>query len=180
MRLRDVRIEKGMTQEELAERSGVHRDTILKLETGQRDARPATLKKLADALGVRSEEIDPKNEGRNRMREERTITVPGWYPTFKDADTLRRFDDSREAWMWDHLDRFRTRAIVETAARIVANFGDDVDLPGLMDYLWRFLDKEDAEEFIEEHREEINRRAWELAEEHKEEVVRGFREMRED
>ncbi len=57
MRLRDVRIEKGMTQEELAERSGVHRDTIQKLETGQRAARPATVKKLADALGVEAEKL---------------------------------------------------------------------------------------------------------------------------
>ncbi len=57
MGLREVRIEKGLTQEELAERSGVHRDTIQKLETGQREARPATVKKLADALGVEEKKL---------------------------------------------------------------------------------------------------------------------------
>ncbi len=42
----------GLSQEDLARRSGVHRDTIQKLETGQRPARPATIRKLAHALGV--------------------------------------------------------------------------------------------------------------------------------
>lgn len=64
-RLRDVRIEKGMTQEELAERSGVHRDTIQKLETDQRTARPATVKKLADALGVEAKKLTTEREERD-------------------------------------------------------------------------------------------------------------------
>ncbi len=42
----------GLTQEKLAERSGVHRDTIQKLETGQRPALPTTIKRLSEALGV--------------------------------------------------------------------------------------------------------------------------------
>jgi len=42
-----------MSQEELAERSGVARDTISKLETGQRGAYPSTIRKLAAGLEVR-------------------------------------------------------------------------------------------------------------------------------
>jgi transcriptional regulator with XRE-family HTH domain len=42
-----------MSQEELAERSGVARDTISKLETGQRGAYPSTIRKLAAGLDVR-------------------------------------------------------------------------------------------------------------------------------
>jgi transcriptional regulator with XRE-family HTH domain len=42
-----------MSQEELAERSGVARDTISKLETGRRGAYPSTIRKLAAGLDVR-------------------------------------------------------------------------------------------------------------------------------
>jgi transcriptional regulator with XRE-family HTH domain len=41
-----------MSQEELAERSGVARDTISKLETGRRRAYPSTIRKLAAGLDV--------------------------------------------------------------------------------------------------------------------------------
>jgi transcriptional regulator with XRE-family HTH domain len=41
-----------MSQEDLAERSGVARDTISKLETGQRGAYPSTIRKLAAGLDV--------------------------------------------------------------------------------------------------------------------------------
>ena len=51
-RLRLVRQEAVMSQEELAERSGVARDTISKLETGRRGAYPSTIRKLAASLDV--------------------------------------------------------------------------------------------------------------------------------
>ncbi len=51
-RLRLVRQEAVMSQEELAERSGVARDTISKLETGRRGAYPSTIRKLAAGLDV--------------------------------------------------------------------------------------------------------------------------------
>ena len=41
-----------MSQEDLAEKSGVARDTISKLETGQRRAYPSTIRKLAAGLDV--------------------------------------------------------------------------------------------------------------------------------
>ena len=41
-----------MSQEQLAERSGVARDTISKLETGRRKAYPMTVRKLAAGLDV--------------------------------------------------------------------------------------------------------------------------------
>ncbi len=51
--LRDLRRRAVMSQEDLAERSGVARDTISKLETGQRGAYPSTIRKLAAGLDVR-------------------------------------------------------------------------------------------------------------------------------
>ena len=52
-RLRRIRQGAVMSQEELAERSGVARDTISKLETGRRGASPSTIRKLAAGLEVR-------------------------------------------------------------------------------------------------------------------------------
>jgi transcriptional regulator with XRE-family HTH domain len=50
--LRSFRQRAIMSQEELAERSGVARDTISKLESGHRKAYPTTIRKLAAGLDV--------------------------------------------------------------------------------------------------------------------------------
>jgi transcriptional regulator with XRE-family HTH domain len=50
--LRNLRRRSVMSQEDLAEKSGVARDTISKLETGQRGAYPSTIRKLAAGLEV--------------------------------------------------------------------------------------------------------------------------------
>jgi transcriptional regulator with XRE-family HTH domain len=42
----------GLTQEKLAERTGLCRDTIYKIEMGQRSPRLDTLLTLADTLGI--------------------------------------------------------------------------------------------------------------------------------
>jgi transcriptional regulator with XRE-family HTH domain len=51
-RLKEVRELHGWSQKRLAEESGVSRDSISNYETSQREAWPATAKRLADALGV--------------------------------------------------------------------------------------------------------------------------------
>ena len=52
-RLRVLRMRAVMSQEQLADKSGVARDTISKLETGQRRAYPSTIRKLALGLDVK-------------------------------------------------------------------------------------------------------------------------------
>lgn len=60
--LKRHRILAGLTQQELAERAGMHRATIAALENTKHPARPRTLKKLADALGVRTQDLaEPDN-----------------------------------------------------------------------------------------------------------------------
>jgi transcriptional regulator with XRE-family HTH domain len=51
--LRSLRIQQGLTQRELSVRAGLTQVTVSKLETGQQDARPSTLRKLARALKVK-------------------------------------------------------------------------------------------------------------------------------
>ena len=56
-RLRRLRRERALSQRALAREAGIGLDTVNKLETGLRDALPATLRKLADALGVEPREL---------------------------------------------------------------------------------------------------------------------------
>lgn len=52
-KLREVREEKRMTQEELARKSGVSRPTIVAIESGEvKDVKVSTLLKLANALNT--------------------------------------------------------------------------------------------------------------------------------
>jgi transcriptional regulator with XRE-family HTH domain len=51
-RLKRLRKERLLTQQELSRITGVSQDGISQLETGKRGAQPRTIKKLAEALGV--------------------------------------------------------------------------------------------------------------------------------
>ena len=53
MRLKTLRERRGMTQEQLAEKSGVSRTYLARLETGRQDPTLSTLEKLAKALKVK-------------------------------------------------------------------------------------------------------------------------------
>ena len=67
--LRRLRQQAVMSQQQLADESGVARDTISKLETGQRRAYPTTIRKLATSLGVEPQELVEEHEGRARTPE---------------------------------------------------------------------------------------------------------------
>ena len=57
-KIKDVRVENGMTQEELAKLSGVSRATIIGLENGKiTNTKTETLRKIADGLGVTVDSI---------------------------------------------------------------------------------------------------------------------------
>jgi transcriptional regulator with XRE-family HTH domain len=52
-KLQKLRLERFLSRDELAERSGIHRDHIGKLERGEGgNSRPPTIRKLGEALGV--------------------------------------------------------------------------------------------------------------------------------
>lgn len=57
-RLREIREEKGISQEELSEKSGVSRTTISELETEKKEVTTnITLEKIANALGEKVSNI---------------------------------------------------------------------------------------------------------------------------
>jgi transcriptional regulator with XRE-family HTH domain len=51
-RLREVRTERGLSQDDLASRTGVHATAIGRLEHGRREPRLKTVVRVADGLGV--------------------------------------------------------------------------------------------------------------------------------
>ncbi len=59
-RLKKVRLKENMTQQELAAATGLTQGTLSRLENGRRRPRPKTLRRLAEALGVEPEELDPE------------------------------------------------------------------------------------------------------------------------
>ena len=53
MRLKKIRAQRGLTQEGLADKAGVSRQYLSRLETGRHDPSLSTLVKLAKALRVK-------------------------------------------------------------------------------------------------------------------------------
>jgi len=57
-KLRELRLAKFWSRDELAEKSGAHRDHIGRLERGEGgNSRPPTIRRLAEALGVDPTEL---------------------------------------------------------------------------------------------------------------------------
>ncbi|MBS1884509.1 MAG: helix-turn-helix transcriptional regulator [Actinobacteria bacterium] len=52
-----IRRRRGLSQEALAKRAGMQRDSVQKIEAGKRSVRLGTLLALADALGVDPAEL---------------------------------------------------------------------------------------------------------------------------
>jgi transcriptional regulator with XRE-family HTH domain len=56
-RLKELRRERVLSLRELEKRSGVSYNTIWRIEDGRQGAHPRTVRKLADALGVKPAEL---------------------------------------------------------------------------------------------------------------------------
>ena len=51
-RLKDLRVELALTQEELAKKAGVGKNTVNRIERNETEPHMSTIRKLAGALGV--------------------------------------------------------------------------------------------------------------------------------
>lgn len=56
-RIREIRKERRITQTELSQRANITQPYLHDLELGRRGAKPETLERIADALGVEVSEI---------------------------------------------------------------------------------------------------------------------------
>jgi transcriptional regulator with XRE-family HTH domain len=61
-KLKALREEKVLSQRELARMAGLTQMTVWRIENGYRDARPGTIRKLAQALGVEPKELVKKED----------------------------------------------------------------------------------------------------------------------
>ncbi len=93
--LQRIRSERSLTVEQLSKTSGVPRSTIIGLEGGVRQAQPATIDKVAKALGVKPGELT-NEEGVTILEEKEGNKVR----------VLRRYDDHTLDISYDtsHLD----------------------------------------------------------------------------
>jgi transcriptional regulator with XRE-family HTH domain len=67
-RVRELRLGQGLSQEDLADRAGLHRTAVSFIERAQRSATLETVARLASALGVEPAELMPKLRGRRSGR----------------------------------------------------------------------------------------------------------------
>jgi len=56
-RLRSMRSQRGATQQELADRAGISRVSVVRIEAGEQSPRYQTLAALSDALGISIEQL---------------------------------------------------------------------------------------------------------------------------
>ncbi len=56
-KLKALRIEQALTQEELADRAGVSTNTVARLERNETEPHMSTARKLAQALGIHPREL---------------------------------------------------------------------------------------------------------------------------
>ena len=59
VRLRQVRQDRGISQERLAELAGLHRTYVSSIERGERNVSLVNIERLAEALGVTMGELMP-------------------------------------------------------------------------------------------------------------------------
>jgi transcriptional regulator with XRE-family HTH domain len=70
-RLKRIREAAGMTQPQLAEKAGMNRFGVAKLEQAEREPSWATVQKLARALGVTCQEFADCEDSADRVMEEK-------------------------------------------------------------------------------------------------------------
>ena len=88
VRLKEVREELGFSQKDLSDKSGIALSTISGIEVGKHKPRPATLRKLADAMGVDIREIT-----RGPMV---TVQMPTGVMGLVSVEDLKRFQQQQD------------------------------------------------------------------------------------
>jgi transcriptional regulator with XRE-family HTH domain len=91
-KIRELRIERGLSQAKLAARAGVDPSTVNQIERGAREASPTTLRKLAQALGVSLAELIQETDSPKAQR--RSSLEPSLFNGDKDERRPSRFAEA--------------------------------------------------------------------------------------
>lgn len=62
-KIKEIRLSKGITRKELAEKANVSAPYLFDLENGRRGVKPETLERIAKALEVTTKDLKIQNEG---------------------------------------------------------------------------------------------------------------------
>ncbi len=86
-KIRELRIERGLSQARLAARAGVDPSTVNQIERGAREASPTTLRKIAQALDVNLAELLQEADSPKAQR--RSSPEPSLFNGLEDERRLR-------------------------------------------------------------------------------------------
>lgn len=152
-RLKNVRQRKALTQQELAERAGVNRVTIARLETGVDQPLPGTVRKLAVALGVEPEELmDESNQVSSAVRDAAAM-VYGSRPGLQLPPRLAVLADRHQLEVRDADDVIRVLGREMGLADLIADAADQLprffpDASGTLQVVYDPEYEDDGELFI--------------------------------
>jgi transcriptional regulator with XRE-family HTH domain len=135
--LKRLRVEKGLSQARLAARASIDPSTVNQIERGAREASPATLRKLAEALDVSlAELLEETNAPKGGSRSSLELSFNGI------LDAERRYLRYVQSWMvlldrkaqrWEevaatgHVERGFHREVSDDFADVVVSLGVLVD-----------------------------------------------------
>lgn len=119
-RLKELRKEKKLTQEELASEIGVSKITILRWENGERQIKPDKAQALADHFGVEVGYLLGYNEGHRRMYE-----LFGKHPK-KGAMGIIDFDELLEAHELGYIKDGKILDELQTDASVAIKFLESI------------------------------------------------------
>lgn len=108
--IKDLRLKKGITQEELAARTDISVRTIQRIENGDVDPRAYTLQAIADGLGVEYELLLSSESGWNRFEQKESNK---WLPLLHLSGLLLLIIPPIIIWIWkrDKVAEIRKHAI---------------------------------------------------------------------
>lgn len=106
--LKPIRLRRGWTQEDLSRRSGVSRDSLSNYENDSREPHPTTVKKLATALGVSTDDLQNPTPKPSQTAPHLEANVKGLEQTLEIYETLEAMLDDLEDLPADELRRRMT------------------------------------------------------------------------
>lgn len=92
-RLKELRLEKGLTQEKLANKLGINRTTIAKIESGDRDLTLDHIQRMSDFFGVPYDYLLGKTNNRTNTIQVIDMTNSKDGVTPIQMEVLKKIDD---------------------------------------------------------------------------------------
>jgi transcriptional regulator with XRE-family HTH domain len=160
--LKEIRRQKGLSQKDLSDASGVGQDTISGIESGRHEPRPSTLRKLAEALDVQvadffREPALPKAEApRGAGQREKETPI---FDVVRDA-VLRQAEQDRQAFM-RAVESDRAQAYVmrheNEAMRRLLEYAPGELAEEYISLMWRLLEAQQETAQLKEGQQEAER-----------------------